>query len=174
MTTTETTKTDRDFTSIVLAHGSHKTPEQGMCLLEAVAWIAGEPFSDHPACVDRALAAFGRSFNDRIRDDERQLLKPLIPMLVGTAAGPDLSRRRAYLLVDQHVRVIVPAFLRELARKPQPDLAAKLEALPPVIDAESARRARDCAREVRDALRSQIPAAAAADAAAAASIEAKE
>ena len=32
-----------------------------MCLLEATALFAGEPFSDHPPCVSRVLADFGIS-----------------------------------------------------------------------------------------------------------------
>src|SRR5690606_12434912 len=69
---------------IILDSGAHPDREQGVCLMEAVAWVAGEPHSDHPRCVDVALAAYGRTLNDLLRDDERQLLVPLIPMLIGT------------------------------------------------------------------------------------------
>jgi len=174
-----------DLSTFVLAHGNHGSPDDGMCLLEAAAYMAGEPHSDHPQCVDVALAAFGRTLNDRLREDERQLLKPLLPRLIGTRATPALARRRALLLVDRHVRSIVPAFLRELPHQPQPELAGRMEGLPPVVDTESARRARDLACEVRDAARSHLKAAkkalpknisaaaaAAADAAAAAAADA--
>ncbi len=156
-----------DLESLILAHGAHKKRSEGACLMEAVAWFAGEKHSDRPQCTDVALGAYGRNLNDRLRDDERQLLKPLIPMLVGTKGSPELARRRAYFLVDRHVRVNLPAFLRELPAKPRPEMAARLEGLPPVIDAESAEQARVLARELRDALWSE-PRSYAADAAAAA------
>ena len=178
--TETTTSRPFDFKSFIVAKGAHSDPATGMCLLEAAAYIAGEPHSDHPVCVDVALAAFGRPFNDRLDDEERQLLKPLIPMLVGTRASRQLAQRRAYLLVDRYLRTIIPAFLRELPHKPQPEAAARLEGMPPVTSAESARQARVIACEVRDAIRSTLSAspnplrkfsyadAAAADAAAAA------
>jgi len=31
-----------------LAHGSHADWSRGACLMEAVAYVAGEPHSDHP------------------------------------------------------------------------------------------------------------------------------
>lgn len=74
-----------------LLYGSHSTADDGLCLMEAVAYIAGEPHSDHPACASPVLSAIGRSLNDRFRDDERQLLVPLIPRLVGTHAPRSIS-----------------------------------------------------------------------------------
>ena len=168
----DTEKTNKknlpDLAELMLLHGAHQKREEGVCLMEAVAWIAGEPHSDHPACTDVALAAYGRALNDRLKDDERQLLRPLVSKLVGTRGTRELAKRRAYFLVDRHVRVSIPAFLRELPRKPRPDLAERFEALSPVVDEESAYRARDLAREVRDGLWRDLPAdayAAAADAA---------
>jgi hypothetical protein len=69
---------------MILEKGKHSDPSDGMCLLEAVALMAGEPFTDHPACVSPVLAEFGRTLNDALPDDQRQLLAPLIPLLVGT------------------------------------------------------------------------------------------
>ena len=36
---------------VPLKKGAHSSPDAGMCALEAAAWIAGEPHSDHPECV---------------------------------------------------------------------------------------------------------------------------
>ncbi len=48
--------------------------------MEAAAFIAGEPWSDHPACVCPVIAAFMRSWNDGLSDKDRnRLLLPLIP-----------------------------------------------------------------------------------------------
>ena len=61
--------------------------EQGVCLLEAVSYIAGEEFSDHPQCVSPVLGAYGRRLNDWLADEDRQKLKPFIPQMIGTAAA---------------------------------------------------------------------------------------
>jgi len=134
--------------SITLSRGPHRDRTDGVCLMEAVAWMAGEPHTDQPACVDPALAAFGRVLNDRLRDDERQHLLPLIPLLVGTARSRALSVRRAYHLVDRHVRHVLPALLRGLLDSPRPDVAARLEALDPMVDKASAQRAHAIVREL--------------------------
>jgi hypothetical protein len=148
--------------SLVLKHGHHNNRDEGVCLLEAVAWFAGEPHSDHPECTDVALGAYGRALNDRMRtDEERAPLRPLIPRLVGTRGSSKLATRRAYFVVDRYLRQDLPAWFRELPFKPRPDIAERLEALPPVIDGTSANRARDLAREIRTELRRSISADAA-------------
>ena len=140
--------------ALVLKHGSHARRNQGVCLLEAVAWFAGEKHSDRPTCCDVALAAFGRSLNDRMKTDaERAKLRPLIPLLVGTTGSGELAKRRAYLLVDRYLRIDLPYYFRSLPGKPRPDVADKFEALAPVVDAGSAEAARDMARKARDELR---------------------
>jgi hypothetical protein len=70
--------------TIYLEKGRHAFPQEGMCLMEAVAFIAGEDFTDRPECVSPVLAEFGRILNDFLSDDARQQLIPLIPKLVGT------------------------------------------------------------------------------------------
>ena len=37
--------------TLTLKNGSHPSPDDGLCVMEAAAWVAGEPHSDHPACV---------------------------------------------------------------------------------------------------------------------------
>ena len=36
---------------IELKSGSHHARDHGVCVMEAVAWVAGEPHSDHPLCT---------------------------------------------------------------------------------------------------------------------------
>ncbi len=36
---------------ITLRSGAHSSREDGMCLMEAVSFYAGEKHSDHPTCV---------------------------------------------------------------------------------------------------------------------------
>ena len=45
---------------LLLANGGHKSADDGMCLMEAVAYVAGEPHSDSPACASPILASIGR------------------------------------------------------------------------------------------------------------------
>jgi hypothetical protein len=87
MTTTKRPALDLD--SLTLHAGAH-TPNGTFCLLEAVAYVAGEKWSDHPACVSPVIATFGRSWNDSLPDNAARdrLLKPLIPLMIGTATGP--------------------------------------------------------------------------------------
>src|SRR5579884_3524199 len=71
-----------------LDEGTHANFEAGVCAMELVSYLAGEPFSDHPQCVCPVLGAFVRSWNDALPDDERDaLLKPLLPRLIGTRAS---------------------------------------------------------------------------------------
>lgn len=91
-----------DLAGLHLEHGAHPSRERGMCLMEAVAWVAGEEQSDAPACASPVLAAFGRSLNDALDDDRRQELVPLVPLLVGSV---DRAADQADGLVCAHFLV---------------------------------------------------------------------
>lgn len=70
---------------IRLTVGDHKSPADGLCVMEAVALFAGERHGDWPACVCPVLIEFGRVLNDTTPDQWRtDLLLPLVPVLVGT------------------------------------------------------------------------------------------
>jgi hypothetical protein len=78
---------DLDLTSIRLSRGRHKDPRDGVCAMELVTLLAGEPWSDHPRCVHPVLAAVTRVVNDRIGEAARDRLAPLASQMIGTAAG---------------------------------------------------------------------------------------
>lgn len=125
--------------SIRLASGSHRTPESGLCLLEAAAYIAGEPHSDHPDCVCPVLAAFGRSWNDSLDDEARnRILKPFLPRLVGTRSTPEVQDARAFMAADWAVRTFTPAWLRKAGLDAD---AQALEQLPELSSTELCRAA---------------------------------
>ena len=67
----------------VLAVGHHRDPRDGGCLMEWVSLLAGERWSDHPACTHPLLAHLARSVNDRVSDASRPALMHLLPMLTG-------------------------------------------------------------------------------------------
>lgn len=104
-----------DPASIHLGSGSHPHRDQGMCLLEAVAFVAGERHTDHPVCACPVLAAYGRALNDSLDDADRQLLAPMVPRLVGTRSTPDVEWRRAYELVNSSLRFHWPLVLEAIA-----------------------------------------------------------
>jgi hypothetical protein len=75
-----------------------------MCLLEAVAYLAGEPHSDCPTCVSPVLAAFGRSINDGLFAKHLGELVPYAARLVGTV-NPALEQDRVLAIVDWAVDI---------------------------------------------------------------------
>ena len=70
----------------VLSAGAHAGPEDGACVMEMVSYLAGEAWSDTPSCTYRPLARAAQVVNDRLRDEDRHLLVPLIGRLFGTTA----------------------------------------------------------------------------------------
>jgi hypothetical protein len=101
---------DRDLSTITLTVGDHDDGDDGMCLMEAVAWFAGEPWTSSPECASLLLGTFGRGLNDVLPDETRQRLVPLIPRIVGTV-DDGLNLTRSYLALDWLVRTHTPAWL---------------------------------------------------------------
>jgi hypothetical protein len=150
-----------DLATLTLARGAHGTREDGVCLLEAVAWFAGQDHTDRPPCVSYVLAAFGRSFNDVLPDGKRQELVPLVPLLPGTA-GDGQDQIRGYLALDWLIRAWTPAWL-DLA-----GLAAEAQALRDlrrIADLAAAQAAGPVVRDARDKAAAAAAGAAAGDAA---------
>ena len=95
-----------------LKSGAHNSLDEGACIMELVSYVIRAPWSDHPECVCPVLGAFMRSWNDGMRSDaEREMLKPLIPLLVGTRSTPEVENRRSWMACDWLVRVQCPAWL---------------------------------------------------------------
>ena len=93
--------------SFELQPGFHGAPEDGLCVLEAVAWMAGLPHSDQPACVCEVLATLLRSTNDHMPHFQRQRLIPFLPRLIDTR-NPALANPRATALAWRAVTVFAP------------------------------------------------------------------
>lgn len=111
-----------------LSPGSHVDPLDGMCALEAVAWITRSPWNDAPTCVSPVISAMVRDWNDRLEKPERdRLLVPLIPVLAGSAKHVSIERRRAREAADWRIRTNVPIWLNLAG---QPEQAASVAALP--------------------------------------------
>jgi len=121
-----------DLDKLHLRTGSHDpNDEQRMCVMEAVAFLAGEEWSDHPACASRIVATFLRSWNDVLPDDQRQELRQYIPRLVGSAGTPEQEERRSWMALDWLVRVQAPAWLRLAGLTEQADMLKGLAEVTP-------------------------------------------
>jgi len=99
--------------NISLGHGSHTSMNEGSCVMEIVSYVAGEPWADHPQCACPVVTEFMISLNDSLPSDadRDRLLKPLIPLIVGTRSTPEVETRRSYLALDWLVRVFTPQWL---------------------------------------------------------------
>jgi len=66
-----------------LSRGKHRNPRKGACFMEFASFLAGERWSDHPACTHQLLAHLARLVNDYTSDAGRHHLVPLIPSVIG-------------------------------------------------------------------------------------------
>jgi len=67
----------------MLSRGKHRNPRKGACFMELAAYLAGERWSDHPACTHPLLASVARMVNDQTSDAGRPQLAALIPSVIG-------------------------------------------------------------------------------------------
>src|SRR5690348_9859976 len=101
-------RTDIDLSKLVLAKGSHAGPSNGAtegCVMEWVAYLAGEPWNDAPNCVAPSIRSFCIAWNDSLPDDDRtRLLVPFIPKVIGTTTTAEDETTRAWMCCDWLVR----------------------------------------------------------------------
>jgi hypothetical protein len=80
----------------ILSRGKHRSPRKGACFMELASFLAGERWSDHPACTHPLLAAVARHVNDYTSDAGRSRLAELIPSVIGlTGDDPRIDARIA-------------------------------------------------------------------------------
>jgi hypothetical protein len=84
-----------------LSAGDHGPDEGQACVMEYVALLNGEAWTDNPSCTHPLLAALAQLVNDRCTDEERgPLLVPLIGRLFGTTAGPEVDEPMARAIAE--------------------------------------------------------------------------
>ena len=139
-----------DLAGISLSRGSHTSASKGMCVNEAVAWLAGEKHSDRPGCMCPVIASGTLRFNDNLPSNAERdrYLKDLIPTLIGTRTTAADETTRSYMAADWLIRQRTPAFLRLAGMTAE---AETLEGLARIVDAETAKAARAKAAPIRDA-----------------------
>jgi hypothetical protein len=117
--------------NLFLGRGSHKDIDDGCCLMEAVSFVAGEPWSDHPKCASPVIGAFMRRWQDDLGDDPRQTLKPYVPRLVGSKGSDEIEQQRGWMCATWLIRHHLPTWLRAAGLEEQ---AAAVETLPDLTD----------------------------------------
>lgn len=125
--------------TITLTRGSHESYEDGVCVMELASWLAGEPFSDEPACVSPVIGAFLRVWNDSLDEEPRnRLLQPYAARVIGTTTTDEDENTRAWLATDWLVRTFAPAWLD---RAGLDDHAQQLRALKAISSSGRAKKA---------------------------------
>jgi hypothetical protein len=100
----------------MLSQGRHRNPSKGACFMEMASYLAGERWSDHPACTHPLLAAVARLVNDNTTDAGRQRLAPLIPSVIGlTGDDPRIDVRIALRAAMQALPVVAAERQRVMA-----------------------------------------------------------
>jgi hypothetical protein len=80
--------------------------------MEAVSYLAGEPWSDHPACASPVISGFLRKWNDDLsHEDRNRLLPQLIPIIIGTSRNESSERLRSDMAVEWFFREFVHDWL---------------------------------------------------------------
>ena len=128
----------------VLSHGRHRSPRRGACFMEFASFLAGEKWSDHPACTHPLLAQLARHVNDTLSDGDRQQLLPLIPSVVGRRGDdhtwltlPVAVASGSILEVPEETQRVLAAGLlsaEQLCVEAAPDLAATQRAARAALD----------------------------------------
>ena len=88
------------YQTVRLLPGKHRSPESGACVMELASMLAGEQFTDHPACVCPVIASFLRAYNDSVDDDRRQDLYRYAARVVGSRASIRVQRARSDRLAE--------------------------------------------------------------------------
>lgn len=130
----------------ILSAGKHRTARQGACFMEFASYLAGERWSDHPACTHALLATLARDVNDLVTDASRARLMPLVNRVVGlTSTDPVFAATIAVLAASaalpivsmERQRALAAGMISLLRRVDAPALAATAAAaLATVPDAE--------------------------------------
>ena len=124
--------TSPNYQTIKLGKGKHTSPEEGACVMELASMLAGEQFSDHPACACPVIGSFLRAYNDSIDDDRRQDLYAYASTVVGTRTGAAVQRARAERLFEwafemrtrRLPRRLLPSAIRPVGLRREPPLDA--------------------------------------------------
>jgi hypothetical protein len=83
--------------TVKLARGAHRSPDDGVFVMELASMLAGERFTDHPRSACRVIVSFLRSYNDAVDERQRQDLYAYASKVVGTRGRRAVVRARREL-----------------------------------------------------------------------------
>lgn len=94
----------------LLSRGKHRNPRRGACFMELASYLAGERWSDKPACTHPLLSHLARLVNDLTEDSDRPRLATLVPAVIGLQSEDPrwndeltlLAAARALPVVSEH------------------------------------------------------------------------
>lgn len=100
----------------LLGRGKHRNPRKGACFMELASYLAGERWSDSPACTHWLLAHMARLVNDFTEDASRPRLARLIPSVIGLQSkDPRWDYELALLAAGRALPVAAEPSQRSLA-----------------------------------------------------------
>ncbi len=106
------------YQTVKLSKGKHVSPEDGACVMELASMLAGETFSDHPACACPVIASFLRAYNDSLDDDRRQDLYAYASKVVGSRSTGAVQRARAERLATWELTLRRRRWTRRMLPEP--------------------------------------------------------
>lgn len=100
--------------TVQLSRGSHRSPDQGVCVMELASMLGGERFTDKPRSVSPVIQGFLRTYNDTLDDARRQDLYAYAARVVGTRAPRPVERARARHCIEwaRHLGASIPVLGR--------------------------------------------------------------
>jgi hypothetical protein len=145
-----------DVDRLVLVRGGNYPGAGGFSAMEAVAFAAGEAWSDRPRCASPTITDWMIAWNDGLDDHQRQHLRRYIWRLVGSRGTRAQERERRWMAADWLVRWYAPGWLAAAGLRDQAMSLAGLRPLRcprdvaavwPIVApaARAARSARDAA-----------------------------
>jgi hypothetical protein len=136
----------RDIGQFPLVRAGHP-PDEGMTIMEMVAYVCGEEPSDSPACASPVLSAWMAAWADGLDDVARQELRRYVPLLARSGRAVELETWRQWLVVDWLVRSATPIWLHlaglvswaeTVAGLPELTGSAELRSAQPPVEAAAA------------------------------------
>jgi hypothetical protein len=94
------------FQPLTLRAGAGGDYKNGLCVMEAVAWMASEGATDEPECACPVLGAFAIRLNDSLTQENRQQLKALILPLTGTRSKDHEKVRAEHIVLAVATRIV--------------------------------------------------------------------
>ncbi|MGH9213856.1 MAG: hypothetical protein ACRD2C_24760 [Acidimicrobiales bacterium] len=143
-----------DVGRLVLVRGGNEAGA-GFSAMEAVAFAAGEAWSERPRCASPTITEWMIAWNDGLDDRARQELRRYIWRLVGSKGTPAQERARRWMAADWLVRGYASAWLEAADLLPEAQWLSRLQVVRgprDIADADVACfAAARSAREARDA-----------------------